>query len=139
MKPWVGDVSTDGRGYVRTVILRASPRWAELLPSPTRQPATGKTIYPVPSGVGLFESVVEIIDPQSGQLFARGVMQPEFYGFVDPEHVFSYHEDRVGRPTISIWRLRLSAASPRLNGTGGRAIDGAPPISSRPQLDLGPS
>ena len=112
MEPHITDLSVDARGYLRTIIVRGGPRWAELLPVPTRRPATGDVVYPVPPGIGLFESIVEIIDPESGRLFARGVLRPELYGFVDPEHVFSYHEDDVGRPTISIWRLGLSEIPP---------------------------
>lgn len=51
---------------------------------------------------------MEIIDPETGRLFARGIVEPELFGFVDPEQVFSYQPDDVGRPTISIWRLGLS-------------------------------
>lgn len=111
-RPWIPDLSVDARGYIRVLILRGGPRWAELLPPPISQPATGDPIYPAEPGIGLLESIVEIIDPESGRLFARGVLEPELYGFVDPEHVFSYHLDDVGGPTISIWRLRLSEVPP---------------------------
>ena len=110
MKPWIPDIAVDARGYIRVLIIRGGPRWAELLPAPISQRSTGDPVYPVPPGIGLFESVLEILDPDSGRLVARGILEPELFGFVDPEHVFSYHQDEIGRPTISIWRLGLSGS-----------------------------
>ncbi len=107
--PAVTDVVVDGRGYLRTLLLRGGERWAELLPPPIPG-RDGEMIYPATAGMGLFESVVEIIDP-AGQLVAKGVVQDELYGFVDPEHAFSYAEDEHGNPTISIWRIRLTRPS----------------------------
>jgi hypothetical protein len=105
--PRVQDIVLDDRGYLRTLVLRASPRWAELLPPPIER-SVGGLVYPIPPGSGLLESLVEIIDPVTGQLFAAGLFEKEIYGFVDANHVFSYTEDERGIPQIHIWRLRLS-------------------------------
>lgn len=109
-KPSLLDVRADSRGYLRTIILRGGPHWAELLPPPIQRSADGSMVYPAYSGIGLFESIVEIIDPAGARLYARGVLEPELYGFVDADHVFSYDEDDVGNPTIRIWQVTLTKA-----------------------------
>lgn len=108
-KPHIVGIAVDPRGHVRIAMKRGGPHWAERLPPPIEQ-STG-SVYPVPPGIGLFETVIEIIDPERGRLHARGVVEPEVYGFVDADHVFSYEEDDFGRPTITIWRLRLASRS----------------------------
>jgi hypothetical protein len=108
---WVTDMIVDERGYIRTTVLRASPHWPERLPPP-RLNIVGDPIYPVPAGTGLFEAVIEVIDPEGGRLFVTGVFDTEVYGFVDAEHVWSYHEPIDGVPSVSIWRLRLSTPLP---------------------------
>jgi hypothetical protein len=106
MDPRVEDLTVDGRGYLRTLVIRASPRWAELLPPPVMTPVGMR--YLIEAGTGLGETVVEIIDPTNGRLIAAGVFNGELYGFVDADHVFTNVQDDIGVLYVDVWRLRLT-------------------------------
>jgi hypothetical protein len=64
-------------------------------------------VYPIPFGEGLFESVLEWIDPESGELLASERVEQEFVGFVNRQSLFSYRTDEFGRPTVEIWQVRV--------------------------------
>ncbi len=105
--PRVIDITSDAGGRLRVAILKASRHWAVRLPAPLPN-ARGEPIHPVPPGTGLFETRIEIIDPSTERMIAFGTFEVEAFGFVDPEHVFTYAEDEIGNPTVSVWRLRLT-------------------------------
>jgi hypothetical protein len=101
----VVDVIVDQGGNIRTLVRRATARWKELLPPPIHR--AGRTVYPTPSGIGLFETVVETIDPRGRRLIAQGLFESDLFGFVDAETAFRYREDEIGVPTVEIWRFTL--------------------------------
>jgi hypothetical protein len=103
--PRVMDLIVDPGGNLRVIVLRASPRWKELLPPPHAGPVG--PVYPVPPGTGLQEAVVEILDPRGGRLIAQGVFDSDLYGLLDAETAFGYREDELGVPTVEIWRFSV--------------------------------
>jgi hypothetical protein len=55
----------------------------------------------------VYDSILEIIDIQTGTLLSRLRLNGFFLQFIDPDHVVSYQEDQLGFPVIRVWRLEF--------------------------------
>jgi hypothetical protein len=79
-----------------------SEDWEEHLP--TGNPGR----VPTPEGFNrLRNTIVEVVDLQTGRLIVRDEIDPMVIGFVDEEHVYGLQEDAAGIISIVVWRMRI--------------------------------
>ena len=107
--PGIRDLMMDEDGNLRVAIFRADEQWEDGLGSVRGiydREMTGPTSYN-----DYMDTVVEILDPETGELVASATFDPAFY-FVDgTEYVWSYREDERGYPVVQLFRLGLSSSS----------------------------
>lgn len=101
-------VGTDGRLWV--LIRRAHPDWKATAPlgGPTTAPRNANPLPSATSFNNLFEVVLEVLDPTSGEVLASRVLPGSYRGFVDAQHIAEVVEDDDGHIIIRIWKLELS-------------------------------
>jgi hypothetical protein len=63
-----------------------------------------------------FETILDVRDPATGALIARGRFPLALRGVVDADHLFQLHEDADGGILVTIWRARVTGGS---DGTSG--------------------
>ena len=56
----------------------------------------------------LFEPIIEVVDPETGELLASEVFPDlSLGGFLGEDMIITYKEDAMGYPLLDIWRIRL--------------------------------
>lgn len=99
----------DSEGHLWTLSHVADEDWRES----TGQVRTvyGRAVEGVPPGAqnGYYDSVVEVIDLDSGTLVASSQVDPHLTYLSEGGYAFSYREDREGYPSIDVWQLRVVA------------------------------
>jgi hypothetical protein len=59
----------------------------------------------------LRNTVVEVIDIESGRVLVTRRFSPMFLGFLDDHHVYSYAEDDLGAGRYDVWRIEFTINS----------------------------
>jgi hypothetical protein len=101
-------VGPDGRVWV--LIRRAHPDWRATAPAsgPQLVPMRGSGAPSAASFNALFESVLEVLDPASGDLLASIVLPGSYRRFVDARHLAEVVDDDDGHITVRVWKLELA-------------------------------
>jgi hypothetical protein len=102
--PRIVGVAEDPQGRLWVNIKVPNPRW--------RPPADGKEMRldETPDD-GEFFTVLEVLDPRTGRLLARGRFAQNLIGFIgNGLTLFSRREDAAGNVVIDVWRVRLSTS-----------------------------
>jgi hypothetical protein len=55
----------------------------------------------------LYDTIVEVIDTETGELVASERLPQYLLNFLDDQHVYGYRLSPDGNPLIDVWRLRL--------------------------------
>lgn len=97
----------DASGRIWTVSRIADEGWRDGLGSV--QGATGGRAVGVPIGTrnDYYDSVIEVIDPESGRLIASSRVDPSLVFISDDGYAASYREDEFGIPFVDVWRLTV--------------------------------
>lgn len=82
------------------------PEWVDGLISETVP--SGRTYYGVGDASRVYDTVIEAVDPATGQVVATRRVDPAFEAIVAPGLALSYAEDEVGNPFVQLWRLELT-------------------------------
>lgn len=109
----IADLSVGADGRIWVLIRRAHPDW-----KPTA-PAGGPQLAPMrPGGLpsassfnDLFETVLEVLDQDSGRLLASRVLPGSYRGFVDGQHIAEIFDDDDGHITLKVWQMDLVEGS----------------------------
>jgi hypothetical protein len=54
-----------------------------------------------------YDSIIEVLDLESGQVVARTRIDTYLDGFVDDHHAYSFHTDSADIPSVNIWSVIL--------------------------------
>ena len=105
--PWLVDVEVVDSGHLATVTLVGSADWRDHLGEPFTIPGSGRVVYPDWDVSRVHDSIVELMDVETGRVFATGRFPGYAVGFVDGGHLAFYEQDAVGEPRITIHELRV--------------------------------
>lgn len=103
--PQVVRLSADPEGRLWTVLHMASPEWARHL---TERVVDGRTTYSFEALDGIYDSVIEVIDPEEGTILATARMDEILFAFADSHHVASVREGPDLLPRIDVWTIAVS-------------------------------
>jgi hypothetical protein len=98
--PNIRSLRVDEQGLIWVLITVADGNWRERF----RESAAGGVM----DYNGVFDSIIEVIDPASWRLLVSRRFDPYFTGFIDDRHVAAYREDALGVPIIETFTLLLS-------------------------------
>ena len=101
---WAVDRDPDGRIWV--MLHRADDDWATAIGEGV-SPLSGRLELTILDEAAYWDTVIEVIDPASGQLIAQTVLDGHAYGFGGDGVVFTYEETDQGEPRVSVWKLTM--------------------------------
>lgn len=146
-RPVLLDVWLDAGGRLWTLIRVADPKWADA------QTERGRLqgIIPVvgySSETRYYDSIIEVIDPDSGRLIASRRFDEYIYNFNQDGHYNAYHATDEGEPFVEVWRAAVvrktireegesSHEQARAHRTAGRGSRVAGPAPVRTSLRAG--
>lgn len=99
-------ITTDDQGHLWTMVRIAGENWQSgvgLVDPPGRPAHRGITDY-----AAYYDTVIEVIDPASGELIASTKVESYLVRFLGDNLVVGYREDAAGYPSIRIWRLTVA-------------------------------
>jgi hypothetical protein len=92
-------------GWIWTILNVPDPNWRSGLGAPQRM--EGQTAYPIVDFQRVFDTVVEVLDPENGRVVARR----RFDGTIDMANGFGVvagaREREDGTPYVQLWRIVL--------------------------------
>ena len=91
-QPWIRAVELDQSGLIWVMISVPDPRYREGLEALPQQ-VNGITIHRLRDAATIWDTVIEVIDPATGQVLTSKSFANAFIGFADPDHVFEYIQD----------------------------------------------
>jgi len=98
-QPWIVGVQEDAEGLLWVLIMVHSPEWSDLWEDDMARGG-------LPSK--LFDTQVEVVDPETGRLLLSEMIPHPANGFVGDGRFYSYQEDEFGQPSISVFSLDLN-------------------------------
>lgn len=104
-RPKIIAVQSTTRGHLWAITSVGDIRWRESLRKVERE--TGDIYVPFQHD-RVYDTIVEIIDPDCACLLASQRVDPFLAGFADAEHVFSWRSaTEDGRVIYDVWRMRI--------------------------------
>jgi hypothetical protein len=100
------DIAEDVHGRLWVLLQTQSSNWRPL--TPVRH-FTGELYTSHEQMNQLYDSVIEVLDSETGSLIASGRFPGRNLGFLGPGRVFQYAEDEAGHPRYEVYRLAVSA------------------------------
>ena len=96
-------VKVDSENRIWTLVRKAKEDWRMILRSlPGGHEEDASLIQNV------YDWVLEIVDPDTGELLVSQVLEDrEYVRFLDEDLIVSYREDSVGFPFLDIWRIKF--------------------------------
>jgi hypothetical protein len=112
-------IQQDSLGRVWVIISMARDDWKNAL-GPPQMVSDGLVGYPARDSSGLYESVIEVIDPASGTLVSSRRVPYYLQYFPALGEITGYRQDADGVPYIDIYRIDLQRppGAPRANAGG---------------------
>ncbi len=104
--PWLMDIEYMGANRLATVVHVGASDWRDHLGEPYEL-RSGGVVYPDWDVAAVHETVVEIIDVQSGQLQASTRFPGYSVGFLDSEHLGFYETSPTGEPSVAIFKVSV--------------------------------
>lgn len=102
-------VRVDSEGRVWTLVQVPDANWRDApeLPSSARALATGEPPPPPPPSAldRRYDSIVEVIDPETGRLLASSRVDPMLTQLLPDGYAASYRQDEIGNPFVDIWQF----------------------------------
>jgi hypothetical protein len=95
----------DAAGLLWVAVAIPDENWAEGIYKSEYDEGTG---YQVSSWDDFFDTVIEVINPESGEVVASTRIDPYVWWFVGERQFATYTEDEGLWPKIKIWEMRLS-------------------------------
>ncbi len=102
-QPSLFGIRRDSHGLLWVIIEVADPRWREVVTHPANQEEFG-----ISDDQLYYDSVIEVIDPKTGDLLATRRFPEAISHFVADDAVGAVIEDASGVPMLHVWRLKLS-------------------------------
>ncbi|MGH7470235.1 MAG: hypothetical protein ACRENP_20015 [Longimicrobiales bacterium] len=101
-QPMLVDLAQRAQERLSVLLRVADQNWKPLPPagrigSMTVTSDTQKTL--------LYDSIVEVLDTDSGRVVASQRFSQNFLGFLEHDVLYSYDEDHEGNPRYIVWRL----------------------------------
>jgi hypothetical protein len=82
-------------------------RWQRFFPKPARPGA--ETPQPVLGQAhGSWDTMIELIDPERGEVIASIKHDKAFSGFVTDDLIYAIDLDDTGKPRVEIWKLSFN-------------------------------
>ena len=98
----------DGAGRIWTLFLTAGPKWSTGLGRPLRGEG-GVPIYPTRDRQLLYQSRIDVIDPQRGILLVSDSIPRTFDMVIAPNLLGAIRERESGALVVEVWQVQLSA------------------------------
>ncbi len=98
--PRLQAIQVDGDGHLVVIILVADEHWEQAV---TAGPVHRETS----SFEHFYDSIVEMLDPSTGELIASARSRHVFQGFVDDGLVSAVFTDEQDVPYVGVWRVRF--------------------------------
>jgi hypothetical protein len=97
-------------GGDRLLVLSAAPGedWKSHL-GPPASGRDGRTSYPQADFTRIFQSRIEILDLERGEVLAASTDLPGAILLIDASHLAAYREDEDGNPFVDIWQFEFVA------------------------------
>lgn len=100
-EPFVFALQEDGAGRLWTLVAVPDANWRRAVAPPRPGSPHGNVL----DEQGFYDTVIEVIDPQSGQLLASKRIGPHLTQFVAPGIAGAIIEDEDGYPRLHLWTL----------------------------------
>lgn len=97
----------DGAGRIWALYLTAGPKWSTGLGKPIRGEG-GVPIYPTTNRQLLYQSRIDIIDPQQGVLLVSDSIPGTFDMVIAPNILGAIRERESGALVVEVWQVTLS-------------------------------
>jgi hypothetical protein len=110
---YLREIEVDELGRIWTLTLVADDDWKEAIETRTTIQGLRVTAAARDKRDQYWDTVVEVIDPDSNGLIASHRFDQYFPNFADAGFVYSYREDDGGRPYIELYRIDASVHSQR--------------------------
>lgn len=91
-------------GYIWVMIRVADPRWRRSL---ERRIGADGPYYSAKSYTGMYDTVIEVIDPEDARLIISERVDHVIRNFIDDEHVFSVRGSPGDVLKYDVWRIRI--------------------------------
>jgi hypothetical protein len=95
----------DESGRLWIIVQVPGRTWRDALEPYTTE--SGMAGFRVRNPAGYRDSMIQVVDPTTGDLLATARYPHVLGGFVDPGHVLSFDTDDLGRSYIRVYRVRL--------------------------------
>lgn len=100
--PWLAGIREDREGLLWVLVHVADDRWhaaVERRPDGAYRWASDRT--------GFQDTILEVLDPRTGEVLAQRRSDLALRGFIDDRHVAAYRESPGGVPRVEVWRVEL--------------------------------
>jgi hypothetical protein len=97
--PWINALQQTEDGLIWVLISVPDDRWGELW-----EEEVGQGQSP---GTRMFDTRLEVIDPETGVLVGWKRIPHSAYGFTQDGEIYTYEEDQVGQPSIVVLRVSI--------------------------------
>lgn len=104
-QPWLMAIRENLEGQLLSLVTVPIDDYRRVLGPPRETPRGPR--YDVSRKDQLFDTIVEVIDPETGELVASERLPQYLLDFLDDQHVYGYRLSPDGNPLIDVWRLRL--------------------------------
>ena len=104
--PQLQDIHEDRLGRLWVMVRVGDRRWRR---SVEPYISEGRKFFRPTRFEGVWDTVVEVIQPESGRLIASGRSEAPLFQFLDDSHAWGMHITEEGVPQIDVWRVRLQA------------------------------
>jgi hypothetical protein len=105
LKPPVVRALVSRGNHLWVLIIVPDPRWRESRVE-VRQ-ASGAVTFRITDDNLEYDSIIEVLDLESGQVVARTRIDTYLDSFVDDHHAYSFHTDSADIPSVNIWSVIL--------------------------------
>ncbi len=105
--PTIRAIREDEQGRLWVLIRMNSPDFQRYLGEPVGSPEGG--YYPITDIDRVFMTRIEVIDVQSGRVYASGDAPGILLGFLGDD-IIGYREDDRGVPRLIVWRARVTSS-----------------------------
>ncbi|TVP43049.1 MAG: 6-bladed beta-propeller [Gemmatimonadales bacterium] len=103
--PWVRAIREDREGRLWVVALVPGTDWESGV-GPQEQ-FTGEVLTGINNMERAFDTIIEVIDPDSGRILGSQRLSMPVQGFVDDGRVYAVEITPIGDYRISVWELKL--------------------------------
>jgi hypothetical protein len=113
VNPSCSHLTRDETGLLWLLCWVRRPDWEELsYEAPSGLAGQTTRVSRTGSRYDLFESILEVIDPERGEIVASARLPQYILGFLGDGRAYTYEQDELGVGRFAIWRLDIAEGTP---------------------------